>query len=206
MILHRCFAWDERAGATGPDGPLWFPRVYQGEGRHDNPDRYGCLYLSASALSTVVEQLARFRGQRLLPSMLRRRGLPLAVADLELDESAEVLDLDDPAVLRRERLRPSQVATRDRTVTQAQALALHDRHTEAAGLRWWSTFEAAVDQRDPVRSRGSRLRVREVRALTLEDPTVIEAADFFGLRRRPDTPPLWKTLTRIIPRAPQATE
>ena len=86
MILHRCFAWDERAGATGSDGPLWFPRVYQGEGRHDNPDRYGCLYLSTSALSTVVEQLARFRGQRLLPSMLRRRGLPLAVAGLELDE------------------------------------------------------------------------------------------------------------------------
>ena len=84
MILHRCFAWDERAGDAGPDGPLWFPRIYQGEGRHDNPDRYGCLYLSASPLSTVVEQLARFRGQRLLPSLLRRRGLPLALADLEL--------------------------------------------------------------------------------------------------------------------------
>ena len=54
MILYRCFAWDERAGPAGPDGPLWFPRIYQGEGRHDNPDRYGCLYLSASPLSTVV--------------------------------------------------------------------------------------------------------------------------------------------------------
>ena len=185
MILHRCFAWDERAGATGSDGPLWFPRVYQGEGRHDNPDRYGCLYLSASALSTVVEQLARFRGQRLLPSMLRRRGLPLAVADLELDESAEVLDLDDPVVLRRERLRPSQVATRDRTVTQAHALALHDRHTEAAGLRWWSTFEAQWINVTLFDRAASRLRVREVRALTLEDPTVMEAADFFGLRPMP---------------------
>jgi len=185
VILYRCFAWDERAGGTGSDGPLWFPRVYQGEGRHDNPDRYGCLYLSASALSTVVEQLARFRGQRLLPSMLRRRGLQLAVADLELDESAEVLDLDDPVVLRRERLRPSQVATRDRTVTQAHALALHDRHTEAAGLRWWSTFEAQWINVTLFDRAASRLRVSEVRAVTLEDSTVMEAADFFGLRPMP---------------------
>ena len=96
VILHRCFAWDERAGDDGPDGPLWFPRIYQGEGRHDNPDRYGCLYLSHSPLSTVVEQLARFRGQRLLPSLLRRRGLPLALAELELDDDAELVDLDDP--------------------------------------------------------------------------------------------------------------
>jgi hypothetical protein len=40
-------------------------------------------------------------------------------------------------VLRRERLRPSRVATRERTVTQPLALALHEKHGEAAGLRWW---------------------------------------------------------------------
>ena len=185
MILHRCFAWDPRAGATGPDGPLWFPRMYQGEGRHDNPDRYGCLYLSASPLSTVVEQLARFRGQRLLPSLLRRRGLPLALADLELDQTAELVDLDDPSVLRRERLRPSAVATRDRTITQAQALALHDRHRDAAGLRWWSTVEARWINATLFERAASRLSVRAVRALTLEDPAVVEAADFFGLRAMP---------------------
>ena len=182
MILYRCFAWDERAGPAGPDGPLWCPRIYQGEGRHDNPDRYGCLYLSASPLSTVVEQLARFRGQRLLPSMLRRRGLPLAVADLDLDENAEIVDLDDPAVLRRERLRPSQVATRDRTVTQAQALALHEHHVEAAGLQWWSTYEAQWMNVTLFDRAASQLRVRGVRALTLEDTAVLEAADVFGLR------------------------
>ena len=88
-------------------------------------------------------------------------------------------------MLRRERLRPSQVATRDRTVTQAQALALHDRHTEAAGLRWWSTFEAQWINVTLFDRAASRLRVREVRALTLEDPTVMQAADFFGLRAMP---------------------
>ncbi|HEX2442547.1 MAG TPA: RES domain-containing protein [Vicinamibacterales bacterium] len=182
MILHRCFAWNERAGDTGPDGPLWFPRIYQGEGRHDNPDRYGCLYLSTSPLSTIVEQLARFRGQRLLPSLLRRRGLPLALADLELDDDVELVDLDDPVVLRRERLRPSRVATRDRQITQPQALALHDRHGKAFGLRWWSVHEAVWINVTLFDRGASRVRVRSVRALTIEDPAVVEAAEFFGLR------------------------
>jgi hypothetical protein len=185
VILHRCFAWDERAGDAGPDGPLWFPRVYQGEGRHDNPERYGCLYLSVSPLSTVVEQLARFRGQRLLPSLLRRRGLPLALADLELDDAARLVDLDDPVVLLRERLRPSDVATRDRRITQPQALALHDRHRVAAGLRWWSTYEAVWINVTLFDRAAPQLRVRSVRRLNLEHPTVVEAADFFGLRALP---------------------
>jgi RES domain-containing protein len=182
VILHRCFAWNERAAPAAPDGPLWFPRIYQGEGRHDTPDRYGCLYLSAFPLSTVVEQLARFRGQRLLPSLLRRRGLPLALADLELNDDAELVDLDDPVVLRREKLRPSRVATRDRSVTQAQAAALYERHSKTAGLRWWSTYEAGWINVTLFDRAAAQLRMRSVRALTLEDPIVVEAADFFGLR------------------------
>jgi hypothetical protein len=182
VILYRCFAWDKRAGETGPDGPLWFPRVYQGEGRHDNPDRYGCLYLSFSALSTIVEQFARFRGQRLLPSLLQRRGLPLALAELELDDKATLVDLDDPAVLRRERLRPSRVATRDRSVTQPQALAMHDRQRTAAGLCWWSTYEATWINVTLFERAAARVRVQSVRALSLEDPAVVQAAEFFGLR------------------------
>ena len=102
MILHRCFAWAERAGETGPDGPRWFPRAFQGEGRHDNPDVYGCVYVAEREVSAVVEQLARFRGQRLVPELLHRRGLPLALAALELPDPAQAqvssLDVDDPAV------------------------------------------------------------------------------------------------------------
>ena len=67
MTLYRCFAWNDRASDTAPDGPLWFPRLWQGEGRHDNPDIFGCLYVSEHPASPVVEQLARFRGTRLTP-------------------------------------------------------------------------------------------------------------------------------------------
>lgn len=183
MILFRCFAWNEPAPHDERDGPLWFPREFQGEGRHDNPDVYGCLYLADRAVSCVVEQLARFRGQRLVPALLRRRGLPLAIAELDLSDDAMLVDLDDPVVLRREKLRPSRVATRARDVTQPQALALHARHPRAAGLRWWSTHESLwshVTLFD--RARGN-LRVREVRALTVDHPAVVAAADRFAMHR-----------------------
>jgi RES domain len=182
LILFRCFAWRRSARATDQDGPLWFPRVFQGEGRHDNPDVYGCLYLADRPLSAVVEQLARFRGQRLTPAMLVRRGLPLALAELELDDAAEVVDLDDPRVLQREALRPSQVATRTRDVTQPQALELYRRHSGAAALRWWSSWEALWANSTVFDRASAALSVVSVQGLSLEDAVVAEAADFFGLR------------------------
>jgi hypothetical protein len=180
LILHRCFAWNERARADQPDAPLWFPRVFQGDGRHDNPDAYGCLYLTDREASGVVEQLARFRGQRLIEPMLRRRGLPLALAEIELPDDAELIDLDEPAVLRRRRLRPSLVATRDRALTQPQALAVH-RETDAAGIRWWSIHESLWANYTLFDRAVPRLAVQGVRALTLDDPAVAEAAEFLGL-------------------------
>jgi hypothetical protein len=182
VILHRCLAWNERAAPDAADGALWFPRPYQGEGRHDNPAAYGCLYLSEQPLSCVVEQLARFRGQKLLPSLLVRRGLPLALAELELAQDAKLLDLDDPSVLRRERLRPSRVATRAREVTQPQARALYDGHPDAAGLRWWSTFESQWLNVTVFDRAAAALRLLSARTLTVEDEEVASAADVLGLR------------------------
>lgn len=181
MILYRCFAWARRAGETGEDGPLWFPRRFQGDGRHDNPDLYGCLYLADRPVSCLVEQLARFRGQRLSPSFLQRRGLPLALARLDLSDDAPLVDLDDPAVLGLEGLRPSRVATRTRDVTQPQARTLYRRHVAAAGLRWWSTYEALWANVTVFERAATFLRTDELRPLSLTDPSVIEAADFLGL-------------------------
>ena len=182
MILNRCLAWNERAAPDAPDGALWFPRPYQGEGRHDNPAVYGCLYLSEQPLSCVVEQLGRFRGQRLTPALLLRRGLPLALAELELADDASLVDLDEPAVLRRERLRPSRVATRDRAVTQPQALALHEKHSDAAGLRWWSTFESQWLNVTLFDRAAPSLRLGSVRALEVSDDAIAAAAEVLGLR------------------------
>lgn len=183
MIVYRCFAWSARAESDEQDGALWVPRTFQGDGRHDNPDVYGCLYLADAPVSAVVEQLARFRTQRLQAALLRRRGLPLALAALALDDQAEIVDLDDPRVLVRERLKPSGVATRHRQVTQSQARALHGKHPRAAAIRWWSTFEASWANYTVFDRAVPKLSIVSVRALTLEDDAIIAAADYFGLRR-----------------------
>jgi hypothetical protein len=182
VTLYRCFAWRKGSRHDAPDGPLWFPRVFQGEGRHDNPDVYGCLYLSDRPESCIAEQLAAFRGQRLTAAMLRRRTLPLALARLELDERAELIDLDDPGVLKRERLRPSRVATRRRAITQPQALRLYGRHARAAGLRWWSAWEAIWVNVTLFDRAAPALTLADVTELALDHPNLLEAAEIFGLR------------------------
>jgi hypothetical protein len=179
LILHRCFAWDRRAPAGQPGGPLWFPQAFQGDGRHDNPDRYGCLYLTEAAVSAVVEQLARFRGSVLVPEILRRRGLPLALAEIELDERASLIDLDRPEVLRGRRLRPSLVATRRRDLTQPQALAVYEEGAD--GVRWWSTFEALWANVTLFDRAARHLRIREVHAVGPGEPAMREATDLLGI-------------------------
>ena len=67
-------------------------------------------------------------------------------------------------------------------MTQPQARRLHARHPAAAGLQWWSTYEALWMNVTLFDRAATTLRVRSVRALTLDDPAVIEAADWFDLR------------------------
>lgn len=182
MILYRCFAWDRATAPEARGGALWFARMLQGAGRHDNPLTYGCLYVSESPLSAVVEQLARFTGRELRPDLLRRHGLPLALGALELPDGEEVIDLDDPPTLAAERLRPSLVATHERARTQTDAATLFERHPRAAGLRWWSTFEAQWANTTLFDRAAPALGVRDVRTLAVDDEVVAEAAVFLGLR------------------------
>lgn len=179
MILHRCFAWDRRAPPEDAGGALWFARDWQGDGRHDNADVYGCLYVAREPVSAVVEQLARFRGSVFVPQVLLRRGFPLALATIDLDDAAELVDLDEPRILAAHALRPSAVATRRRDVTQPQALALHRQGAD--GIRWWSTFESLWVNVTLFDHAAQRLRLESVDKVSLEDPAVREAADFLGI-------------------------
>ena len=144
---------------------------------------YGCIYGAAEPLSVVAEALAPFRASGdLRDSMLVRSGLRLGLS--EIDADIEFLDLDDPAVLRRERLRPSHVATRNREVTQPWALRLHDAHPDIGALLWWSTLEASW-QNVTVFDRAARaLKLLRTQQLTVDHPVVREAADVLGLRVR----------------------
>lgn len=180
MIVHRVFPLDAGAGAADPGG-LWWPRSLQGAARHDNPDRYACMYVAEVEVSTVAEALAPFRSTgELTPDLLVRAGLPLAVASLELGDGARVIDLDDPGTLLAERLAPSRVATRQRAVTQADAADLFDRHPKAAGLRWWSALESSWLNLT-LFDRADGLKLRDTRLLSTTDESVREAAAFLGL-------------------------
>jgi len=181
VILWRVLPWDPSARSAAPGGALWFPRPFQGTARHDNPARYGCLYVTEATVSAIAEALAPFRGTGdLQPEMLTRMGRPLALAQLELRD-AQLLDLDDPAVLLAASLRPSQVATNRRDVTRADAARLYDAHPGAAGLRWWSVLEASWINATLFDRAARRLRVRSVHALDSADEDVRAAAAFLGL-------------------------
>jgi hypothetical protein len=161
---------------------LWFPRQLQGAGRHDNPELYGCLYVGELPISPIVEALAPFRGTgSLTPSMLVRAGAPLALAQLSLADDGDVLDLDDPAVLCREGLRPSQVATTERQLTQAHAARLYARKPPAVALRWWSTIEASLINLTVFDRARDALEIIEVVPLRVDHPAVEEAARLLGL-------------------------
>jgi hypothetical protein len=131
----------------------------------------------------VAESLAPYRGSGTFsPSMLTRAGLPLSISELELPDRLDVVDLDDPAVLTAEQLRPSAVATRQRRVTQLVARQLFERHAEAVALRWWSTLEASWPNATVFDRASGSLTVRRTDQLTPDHPLVLEAAAFLALR------------------------
>ena len=173
---------DPEAKPRGPGGPLWFPRPLQGTGRHDNPELYGCLYLALEPPSAVAEALRPFSGSgNLSDSMLQRGGRPLSLVRLHSPDEETVIDLDEPGVLREERLRPSAVATRRRSVTQEYAARLYERHPDAAGLRWWSTLESSWINVTLFDRCSRRLRAGKPEELAPDHPAVIEAAELLGL-------------------------
>lgn len=135
------------------------------------------------ALSVVAESLAPYRGSGTFSSaMLVRGGLPLAISELDLSDDDEVVDLDDPAVLVTEGLRPSRVATRQRPITQGMATELFERHRDATALLWWSTLEASWLNATIFDRAAASLSVRRTEQLAPDHPLVREAATFLALR------------------------
>jgi hypothetical protein len=131
----------------------------------------------------VAEQLARFRGNVLTAGMLRRRGLPLALARIEPERRLRLVDLDLPSVLVAEGLRPSRVATRRRDLTQPQALSVYA--SGADGIRWWSTLESLWLNATLFERAEPKLRLADVTALAPTDPAVQEALELLGIAPAP---------------------
>ena len=113
--------------------------------------------------------------------MLTRAGVSLALVQLEFHDGSGLMDLDDPTVLSAAGLRPSEVATSMRSVTQSHALRLFEGDLGLLGLRWWSTIEASLANLTLFDRAQPNMTVLEVAPLTLADFAVREAADLLGL-------------------------
>ncbi len=146
----RVFPWDASAQPGDPFTPQYvLPAGVQTGGRFDLPDT-STLYLAleepAHALAEVLQSL---RGKRMIRSgHLRRkergrpgRFHPLAVVETWIPASLfdTFPDLGDPQNLVDLGIRPDDLSSRDRLVTQRISQRLHEEHG-LAGFRWWSAF------------------------------------------------------------------
>jgi hypothetical protein len=141
------FPWDARAVPGDPYTPQYtLPVGVQTGGRFDLPD-VPTLYLAldepAHALAEVLQPL---RGKRQVrPGHLRRKAPsgvyhPQAIVETWLPDAvfSSLPDLGDPATLVRHAIRPDDLASHDRTVTQGISRRMHD--AGFPGFRWWSAF------------------------------------------------------------------
>jgi hypothetical protein len=156
-----------------PGGSLYVPR--QGGGRLENPELYSVLYLSDAASGAIAEAFGRFpewtpavlAGSPSLPGSAR------AIARYRLADEAPLCDLDDPEQLKRLRLKPSEVASRDYSRTRAWVRRIYEQR-QWIGVRWWSYYDPRwtnVGLWDI-----GRLEVEDVRSLRLDDPALVEAS------------------------------
>lgn len=182
-MLYRVFPFLPDADVDERGGALYVPRQAQGRGRHDHPAHYGAIYVSRVPESAVAEQIQDLRGQVLTATNLRLvSGAQYALASLDDGALQGIVDLDDPAELTARALRPSMVATRNRTVTHDIALRIFSEG--APGFSWWSTLESSWPNvtlfAERVAERLSLAGIPE--PLTLRHPAVRSAADAIGVR------------------------
>lgn len=189
-MLYRVFRALDGVAPAARGGPLFVPRDHQGAGRHDSPGRYGTFYAARSAEAAVAETIQAFRGRDLSPEDLELAdGSRLTLATYDDSTLGALTDLDEPAVLVAEGWRPSGVASRDRTVTQA--MAAHAFEAGALGLSWWSTLDSAWTNVTLFAERtidsGAVVVDGAVEPLSLKHPALVAAADHLAIplaRRR----------------------
>ena len=172
-ILHRVFPYLPTAAEDEPGGAVYVPP--QGGGRLDNPGAYSVLYLSDAAAGAIAEAFGRFSewSEAILQGSPGLPGSARAMARFHLPDDAAVCNLDDPALLEKLGLRPSDVVTRDYTRSRAWAKRIYEQG-KWFGVRWWSYY-------DPQWASFalwniSRLKLEDVKFLRLDEPAVREAS------------------------------
>lgn len=145
MTVFRVFPFDASAGDRDPGGALYVPPSRKGRIDALPPFAYSVFYAASAAECAVAERFGAFdvwdravvEAAPATPLLAKSR---FAIAAYKLPALLELCDLDDAPMLVRQHVRPSQVVTRDRSVTQAWATRIHAREPYA-GISWWSYYE-----------------------------------------------------------------
>lgn len=137
MHLYRVFPHLPSAGPGEPGSATYLHRP-QGSNRLDNPAIYDAWYFGLTpeaAVGEVFGDLAVWRDEMFeLPILAGSRKV---LGRYTVPDGVGVLDLDDAKALAHRNLRPTQVISRNRPVTQTWALDIY-REDKWEGIRWWS--------------------------------------------------------------------
>jgi hypothetical protein len=169
VTLYRVFPFDPKARPGAPGHPAFVPLSRRG--RLDNPERYRVLYCSSDAAGAVAEAFG-YDPEWTASTLRHPSGSAYALARFE-SEAYRIVDLDDAATLLAQSLRPSDVVTRERRITQAWALRLFDAG-DADGVAWWSYYKPEWSSVGLWNH--ASLRVAGVEPLTLRHDAVVKAA------------------------------
>lgn len=183
MLLYRVFAWLRTAAEGEPGHALYVPEL-QGAGRADNVGRYRALYVSSAAAGAIAEAFGNLKVWT--PRMLLRPDLPGSVRSLGayvVSDDPAIFDLDDAQALATLGLRPSQVVTRDREVTQRWALAIYEQR-RWIGVRWWSYYDPRWYSYAFWELAALTPQLNAIQPLTIDHPALVEACEVLRRPRR----------------------
>ena len=183
MDLYRVFVWDGNHNEQKLLKALCPLKSMQGVGRHDIPDKTAVIYCSQSSVSAIAEVIQGFRGITLgdgdfkVPQNKMR-----ALCHFVLDDNISLIELNDPIELNKRQLKPSQVVSSNRKVTQNISRSLFDENI--SGFTWWSTLNSSWENVTLFKKRTiDNISIDgDIIPLNTQLPVLMEAADILRIR------------------------
>jgi hypothetical protein len=149
MPFWRVFPWDPHAADGAPFSARYVPPAGSQTGGRFDMGHPPVLFLAQDPAHALTELLQAFRGTSLTPEHLLRADPnqpgtyhPLAPVETRRPQGVEtgLPNLADPAVLVELDIRPDQLASHDRSVTQAISRRVHSAPAGYPAFRWWSAL------------------------------------------------------------------
>jgi len=110
----------------------------QGNNRHDIVKKDVVIYCSLNRKACIAERLKYLRNLQLNNDDFEyKNDMYIVIADINIDDKANLLDLTDPKVLVKYKLSPLDLATRNRDITQKVSREIYNHNFD--GFIWWST-------------------------------------------------------------------